>query len=119
MSFIQNDAGRVYAPGYFLASADCARISGTALAANGTSAADGSKYIKMGTVYPSNDNKAEGIIYEDVDVSAGDAPCSVVIKGVVYEDRLPVDLVSDAKTALIAKGFQFLETPTVTRSDED
>ena len=111
MSFIQRNeiAGRPYAAGWFLADPEnCVRLTAQALATKGTTAADGSKYIPMGTVYPSNDNKAEGIIYEDVDVSTGDMPCSLVIRGTVYEDRLPVALDSDAKTALIAKGFAFI-----------
>ena len=45
-------------------------------------------------------------------------PGSVVLSGVVYEDRLPVKIAEGAKTALIAKGFKFIEiTPAVTRPD--
>lgn len=111
MSFIQTNeiTGKPYVAGWFLADAeDCTRLTRQALAKDGTAAADGSKYIPAGTVYPSNDEYAEGIIYEDVDVSTGDMPCSLVVKGVVYEDRLPEALDSDAKTALIAKGFTFI-----------
>ena len=55
-------------------------------------------------------------MYEDVEVTLGDAPGSVVTKGTVYEDRLAAALDSDAKTALIAKGFAFVESaPAVTR----
>ena len=49
-----------------------------------------------------------GFVYEDVDVSTGDMPCSVVVKGVVYENRLPAELTEAAKEALQAKGFVFL-----------
>jgi hypothetical protein len=77
---------------------------------------DGTKYVKMGNIYPSNDENAEGIVYEDVEVTLGDAPGSVVTKGTVYEDRLAEALDSDAKTALIALGFKFIEAaPAVTR----
>ena len=69
----------------------------------------------MGTIYPSNDSNATGIVYEDVDVSTGDMPGSVVLRGVVYEDRLPVQLDSDAKTALEAAGFIFRQSPAVVR----
>lgn len=69
---------------------------------------DGAIYVKGGTPYPSNDANAIGIIYEDVDVTTGDMPGSVVTKGVVYEDRLAVTLDSDAKTALAGLGFKFV-----------
>ena len=119
MSFIaSNSDATVYAPGYFLAkNEDCVRLTAQ-FADDMTSvetAANGGKYVPMGTVYPSNDTHAVGIVYEDVDVSEGDAPGSVVYKGVVYEDLLAEELDSDAKTALIAAGFVFLEAPTVTR----
>ena len=92
MSFIgEGTNGQTYAPGWFLANAeDCTRET-RQIAQNGATTADnGTKYVKMGTAYPSNDGNAIGIVYEDVDVSTGDMPGSVVTKGVVYEDRLPV-----------------------------
>ena len=99
MSFIGNvETGVVYAPGWFLAHEECVRKTRTILQTGATTAADGAKYVKMGTVFPSNDGSAEGIVYEDVDVTTGDMPGSVVLKGVVYEDRLPeaVDTYSSA-----------------------
>lgn len=99
MSFIGAvEQGKVYAPGYFLAHEECVRKTYQMAQASATTAADGSKYVKMGTVYPSNDASAIGIVYEDVDVTSGDMPGSVVTKGVVYEDRLPeaVDTYSSA-----------------------
>ncbi len=56
-----------------------------------------------------------GIVYQDVDVTSGDMPGSVVMSGKVYEDRLPVTLEAAAKTALIAKGFVFMTSPAITR----
>jgi hypothetical protein len=44
----------------------------------------------MGTAYPSNDANAIGLTYEDVDVTTGNMPGSVVTKGIVYEDRLAI-----------------------------
>lgn len=110
MSFIQTEiAGRPHAAGWFLADAeDCLRITQQASATGAETADDGSKYVPMGTIYPSNDEDAIGIVYEDVDVSTGDMPCSVVVRGTVYEDRLPEELDDDAKEALEAKGFVFL-----------
>ena len=118
MSFINNDANsKVYAPGWFLAHEECVRETREIAQSGATTTADGGKYVKMGTPYPSNDNKAIGIVYEDVDVTYGNMPGSVVTKGVVIEDRLPVELDSDAKTALIALGFTFVEESSVTRPD--
>ena len=93
MSFINlNDQGTVYAPGYFLAHEECVRET-REMAQNSTlvqTAADGAKYIPMGTAYPTNDGNAIGIVYEDVDVTTGNMPGSVVTKGVVIEDRLAI-----------------------------
>lgn len=98
MSFIgAGEQGVVYAPGYFLAHEECERKT-RQIAQTGAIDANGKKYVKMGTVYPANDATAEGIVYEDVDVTTGDMPGSVVLKGVVYEDRLAeaVDTYSSA-----------------------
>lgn len=121
MSFIGNvEQGKVYAPGWFLAHEECERKTRQATQAMATTASDGSKYVKMGTPFPSNDANCVGLVYEDVDVTSGAMPASVVLKGVVYEDRLPVALASEAKTALQGKGFTFVTAaPTVTRPTED
>lgn len=121
MSFIKRNAsvGKVYAPGYFLANnEDCTRITFEADASNAQAVTVGTaKYIKMGTIWPANGATAKGIVYEDVDVSEGNMPGSLVTRGVVYENRLPVELAQAAKTALVALGFQFLTEGTVTRPD--
>ncbi|MCI8623758.1 MAG: hypothetical protein HFG26_08860 [Provencibacterium sp.] len=111
---VQN--GQCYAPGWFLANnEDCTRETRQIAQAGAETGPNGSKYVKMGTVYPANDNTAEGIVYEDVDVSTGDMPGSVVTAGEVYEDRLPAALAEEAKTALTGKGFTFRTAPSVTR----
>lgn len=117
MSFIgSTQKGQVYAPGWFLANNEnCTRETRQISQAGATTGPNGQKYVKMGTVYPANDATAEGIVYEDVDVSTGDMPGSVVTKGEVYEDRLPVALAEEAKTALTGKGFTFKTSPSVTR----
>lgn len=117
MSFINtNDNGKVYAPGWFLASEECTRETRQIAQSGATTAADGSKYVKMGTIYPANNATAIGFVYEDVDVTTGDMPGSVVTKGIVYADRLPVALADAAKTALEGLGFKFVTTaPAVTR----
>lgn len=120
MSFIGAvNEGVTYAPGYFLAHNDegVTRVTKQIAQSGATEAADGTKYVKMGTAYPSNDSNAIGLLYEDVDVTTGDMPGSVVTGNAeVYEDRLPVALAGAAKSALEAKGFKFIATaPTVTR----
>lgn len=116
MSFNQNATGKGYAPGWFLAEADCSRET-VQVAANHAQAItnpDGTKYVPAGAVIPSNDGNAKGILYEDVEVTTGDMPGSLVTRGVIYEDRLPAALDSAAKTAL--KGITVKDSvPTVTR----
>lgn len=93
MSFIKNsNTARVFAPGYFLAAdaENCTRETREMKQTDATTLSDGTKIVKMGTAYPANDGTAEGIVYEDIDVTSGNMPGSVVTKGVVYEDRLAV-----------------------------
>lgn len=90
MSFINSEKALGYYPGYFLAHEECVRETRTIPQAGATTTASGGKYVKMGTAFPSNDANAIGIVYEDVDVTYGDAAGSVVTKGVVYEDRLAI-----------------------------
>lgn len=116
MSYIQNDnTATVHAAGYFLAHEECVRETRQIAQSGATTAANGTKYVKMGTPYPSNDGNAIGIVYEDVDVTTGDVAGSVVTKGVVIEDRLPVELATAAKNALLALGFTFVSEASVTR----
>lgn len=91
MSFIvtPDSQGKIYAPGFFLAHEECVRKTRQIAQEGATTREDGAKYVKMGTIYPASDATAEGIVYEDVDVTTGDMPGSVVLKGVVYEGRLP------------------------------
>lgn len=120
MSFIQNDSSaRSFAPGFFLAADDenCVRETREMAAANGTTLSNGQKIIKAGTFYPANSSgTVEGIVYEDVDVTSGDMPGSVVTQGIVYLDRLPASPESGVQDALVAKGFKFINSdPAVVR----
>lgn len=93
MSFVQhNKDSKVYAPGQFLAHEECVRET-REFAQNSAlvqTTSEGGKYVPMGTAYPTNDGNAIGITYEDVDVTTGNMPGSVVTKGVVYEDELAI-----------------------------
>ena len=118
MSFIQNANGRGYAPGWFLASADCKRetVLVSASHSQAVTLADGSKIVPAGAVIPSNDGNAKGILYEDVEVTTGNMPGSLVTEGVVYEDRLPAAIESTAEAVL--PGITVITTsPAVVRPD--
>lgn len=119
MSFILNDPlNTKYQPGWFLASADCRRET-VQVAQNHSQVvtkADGSKYVPAGAVIPANGSTAKGLLYEDVDVTSGDMPGSLVTEGVVYEDRLPASVQSAAKNVLT--GIKFIaNAPVITRPD--
>ena len=92
MSFIgEKKQGLAYAPGWFLKNnEDCTRETRQIAQSGAKETDEGGKYVPMGTAYPSNDGNAIGIVYEDVDVTTGDMPGSVVTKGEVYEDRLAI-----------------------------
>ena len=99
MSFIGNGTeGKTHNAGWFLAHEECTRVTQEATQAMATTAENGTKYVKMGTIFPSNDANAIGIVYEDTDVTVGNMPCSVVTKGEVIEGRLAeaVDTYSSA-----------------------
>lgn len=93
MSFIGAvEQGKIYAPGHFLAHEECVRET-REFAQNSAlvvTADNGGKYVPMGTAYPTNDGNAIGITYEDVDVTTGNMPGSVVTEGVVIEGRLAI-----------------------------
>lgn len=64
---------------------------------------DGTKMIRAGSVYPSNDAKAIGIVFEDVDVTYGEHAVSVMVAGRVNKDVLNIS--TEAETALKANGL--------------
>ena len=114
MSFIgEATKNKVYHPGYFLAHEECTRVTMQMPQAGAKTTDEGGKYVSMGTIFPADDATAIGIVYEDVDVTTGDMPGSVVTAGTVNEDRLTIS--NEAKTALEGKGFKFVKEPTVTR----
>lgn len=132
MSFIAASTGTAYAPGWFLADNEHCTRETRQIAANHAqkiTAANGGSYVPMGAIYPSNDANAIGIVYEDVDVTTGNMPGSVVTAGTVYLDRLPAAPSADttsggtttagAKSTLEKLGFKFITTsPAVTRPDD-
>lgn len=126
MAYIKHSTGLSFEAGYFLASDETCVRETKQIPQAGTSAVDGVKTVKAGSVYSvttGTGNEAVtdyiGFVYEDTNVTDGDVAGSVVTKGVVYENRLPATLTSAVKTALEAKGFKFITSPTVTRPDFD
>ncbi len=120
MSFIQNDnTARSFAPGFFLANDDenCVRLTREIPQSLATDMPDGRKIVKAGTFYPANTSSTvEGIVYQDIDVTSGNMPGSVVTKGNVYLDRLPASPESGVQSALEGKGFTFIASkPDVIR----
>jgi hypothetical protein len=75
---------------------------------------DTKKLIYGGTVLPSNDGTATGIVFETVDMTDDEKrPASVIKAGRIYGNRLKNALSAAAKTALEAKGFVILDAPEV------
>lgn len=119
MSFIQSPEfqGKGWEAGYFLVDDEnCTRVTAQIAAnhAQVVTRSDGSKYVPAGAIIPSNDGNAVGILYENVDVSTGAMPGSIVTAGVVYKDRLPAAPESAAAAALTGITFDTYE-PTIER----
>lgn len=77
----------------------------------------GNKTVKAGTVYPSNDANALGIIFEDADVTRGEHAASLIVGGRIFAGCLHTAPETAAKTALAAKGIIFVDAaPEVYRA---
>ena len=71
------------------------------------------KFVKGGTVYPSNDASAEGIVFETIDVTSGDTAASVIVSGRIYKNRLHTAPTEAAMTAM--KDITFVDAPDMER----
>lgn len=71
----------------------------------------GYKIVKAGTIYPTNDASAQGILFEDVDVTDGDHEGSLIVAGRIYSDRLP----AEPEEGVTLPGITFVESAAVTR----
>lgn len=60
----------------------------------------GHKVIPAGTVYPTNDAKAEGVTINEVDVTNSAQPVGVIVEGYLHDNKLPVKPDAAAVTAL-------------------
>lgn len=77
---------------------------------------DGRKIIKAGTIYPSNDANAIGVVFNDMDVTNGDRTGAVIVHGFIKTAALPALPSSAAKTAL--KQISFLPIAAVATTIE-
>lgn len=117
MSFTSASTGRGFEAGYFLVdNEDCTRLTKTIPANHEqvVTLADGRKIVPAGAIFPANGATAIGIVYEDVDVTDGAMPGSVVTRGAVYTSLLPAAPASAAVTALTGIAFT-AAVPTITR----
>lgn len=110
--------GKGWNAGYFLANDEtCLRQSMTIAADHAQVQTRGERrVVPAGAVIPANNSDAAGILFEDIDVTEGAAPGSVVIGGVVYADRLPAAIDDNAASAMT--GITIIEeAPAVVRPD--
>jgi len=119
VSFISGPAlGATFEPGWFLVDDEaCLRLTKTVSASHAQAVErQGRTVVPAGAVVPANDATAVGILYEEIDVTEGDAPGSVVVEGTVYGDRLPAALNQAAATAMTK--IRVLTSPAVVRPTE-
>lgn len=62
--------------------------------------AGGKKIIKAGTIYPTNDGNAVGVILYDVDVTNGDETGAILVHGFVNAKKIPAQPSSAAMGVL-------------------
>lgn len=109
--------GYGWAAGHFLVNDEtCVRQTMTIAAthAQAVTRDDGRKVVPAGAVIPANGATAKGILFEDIDVTEGAKPGSVVTEGIVYGDRLPAALATAAASAL-TKITVIASSPAITR----
>jgi len=61
---------------------------------------EGRKIIKAGTIYPTNDETAIGVVLNDMDVTDGDRNGTIIIHGFIKKTALPQAPTPEAITAL-------------------
>ena len=113
--------GYGWAAGHFLVDDEtCIRQTMTIPANHGQRVTrdDGRIVVPAGAVIPANGATAKGLLFEDIDVTNGAMPGSVVTEGTVYADRLPAAIAEAAATAMT--GITVIATaPAVTRPYTD
>lgn len=115
MSFTGASNGTTFNAGSFLVNDEHCFRESMSIAANHAQKVtiDGKTIVPAGAVIPANGASAKGILYEDVDVTNGSKPGSVITQGTIYGDMLPAQLAEAAASALT--GITVLTSPTITR----
>lgn len=68
-----------------------ARMATKATKVGGMVVNEGDRFIiKAGTIYPSNDDKAIGVVLQDYDVTESDVSMAIVLHGFIRLDRLSI-----------------------------
>lgn len=113
MAFISHTEGSGFSAGFFLVNPEeCVRESMMVPANHGQKiTVNGRVIVPAGAVIPANGASAKGILYEDIDVTNGDAWGSVVTEGVVYGTYLPAAISESATLG----GITVVTAPTITR----
>jgi hypothetical protein len=66
---------------------------------------DGRYVVKAGTIYPSNDANAVGVVANDYDVTDTDVNMAIITHGIIKTAALPAHASSDAKAAMPLLSF--------------
>lgn len=84
----------------FMGSAHFISFTKQAETSMATAGDDGRKILPAGSIFPANDETAEGITINPVDVTDGPQPVGVIVEGYVIAERLPAEPSEEAKTAM-------------------
>ncbi|VDG18240.1 hypothetical protein [Lactobacillus brevis] [Lactiplantibacillus mudanjiangensis] len=77
----------------------------------------GHKIISAGTIWPSNDSKAKGIIYHEMNVNEGPQMAALLVDGWFIGKNLPVAPTAEAMAAMTAVHFKDKDALTATTTD--
>lgn len=80
---------------------------------SGTVTENGRKILKAGTIYPTNNANAVGIVFQDVDLTDGDSVEALMVGGVYLADKLSAVVSAEAKAVFVAKGLFEQASPSV------
>lgn len=106
MAYITTEAATV--PRNFLASEVGLTLKTVQVDDTGITADEyGYKTVEAGTIYPSNDKNAKGIVFENADVTHYEHAASIIVAGRIIKSNLPVTPTAAAITALEASGIVF------------
>lgn len=76
----------------------------------------GHKVIPAGTIWPSNDAKAKGVLLNEVNVNEGPQMAALIVEGWLLGQRLPVAPSAAAMTAMTTIHFKDADTLSTSTS---